>query len=71
MFAAIIAVLAVAGAAAQVNLSSDMMTLTKMRSGVKSHRISSYDRSGNNRDHLKISSRARRLCLPTSKVREL
>ena len=41
------------GAFAQANLSSDMMTLTKMRSGVKSHRISSYDRSGNNRDHLK------------------
>lgn len=53
MLMAIVAFSVVLGAFAQTNLSSDMMTLTKMRSGVKSHRISSCDRSGNNRDHLK------------------
>jgi len=36
MFMAIVAFSAVLGAFAQTNLSSDMMTLTKMRSGVKS-----------------------------------
>lgn len=41
------------GLNAQENLTGDMYNLTKIRSGVRNHRISSYDRSGNNRDHLK------------------
>ena len=37
---------------AQTNLSSELMNLTKIREGVKNMRVSSYDKSGNNRDHL-------------------
>lgn len=43
----------VLGINAQENLTGDMYNLTKIRSGVRNHRVSSYDRSGNNRDHLK------------------
>lgn len=38
---------------AQVNMTSEMYDLSKMKSGVRNRRVSSYDRSGNNRDHLK------------------
>jgi len=38
---------------AQGELSGDMFGLAKMKSGVRNRRVSSYDRSGNNRDHLK------------------
>ncbi len=37
---------------AQVNITGEMYDLAKMKSGVRNRRISSYDRSGNNRDHL-------------------
>ena len=37
---------------AQTNLSSELMNLTKIRDGVKNMRVSSYDKSGNNCDHL-------------------
>ncbi len=39
-------------ATSQIDLSNEMYELTKMKSGVRNRRISSYDRSGNNRDHL-------------------
>lgn len=37
----------------QVNVSGELHDLAKMKSGVRNCRVSSYDRSGNNRDHLK------------------
>lgn len=37
----------------QINVSGELYDLAKVKNGVKNHRISSYDRSGNNRDHLK------------------
>lgn len=37
---------------AQTDLPGEMYSLTKMKSGVRNRRVSSYDRSGNNRDHL-------------------
>lgn len=37
----------------QENVSGELYDLAKVKNGVKNHRISSYDRSGNNRDHLK------------------
>ncbi len=37
----------------QVNVSGELYDLAKMKNGVKNRRVSSYDRSGNNRDHLK------------------
>ncbi len=41
------------GGNAQVNVSGDMYDLAKVKSGVRNRRISSYDRSGNNGDHLR------------------
>ncbi|WP_195391304.1 DUF2961 domain-containing protein, partial [Bacteroides uniformis] len=38
---------------AQTNMSSEMYDLAKMKEGVRNRRVSSYDRTGNNRDHLK------------------
>ena len=38
---------------AQSNMSNEMYDLAKMKEGVRNRRISSYDRTGNNRDHLK------------------
>lgn len=38
---------------AQVNMTGEMYDLSKMKSGLRNRRVSSYDRSGNNRDHLK------------------
>jgi Protein of unknown function (DUF2961). len=40
------------GLVAGQNISNEMHDLAKIRSGVKNKRVSSYDRSGNNRDHL-------------------
>lgn len=37
---------------AQTNMSNDMYDLAKIKNGVKNRRISSYDPSGNNRDHI-------------------
>lgn len=37
----------------QVNFSGELYDLAKMKSGVRNRRVSSYDKSGNNRDHLK------------------
>lgn len=37
---------------AQSGMSNELYDLAKIKSGMKNHRISSYDRSGNNRDHL-------------------
>lgn len=37
----------------QVNVSGELYDWAKMKNGVKNRRVSSYDRSGNNRDHLK------------------
>lgn len=37
---------------AQSDISGELYDLAKVKSGMKNHRISSYDRSGNNRDHL-------------------
>lgn len=37
----------------QVNVSGELYDLAKMKNGVRNRRVSSYDRSGNNRDHLK------------------
>lgn len=37
----------------QVNVSGELHDLAKMKNGVRNRRVSSYDRSGNNRDHLK------------------
>lgn len=38
---------------AQTNFTGELYDLAKMKNGVRNHRVSSYDRSGNNRDHLK------------------
>ena len=55
---------------AQTNMSSEMYDLAKMKEGLRNRRVSSYDRTGNNRDHLKSpSSRAKRLFWLTSKGR--
>ncbi|MDH6306558.1 hypothetical protein M2459_003283 [Parabacteroides sp. PF5-5] len=35
----------------QVNVTGEMYDLAKMKSGVRNRRVSSYDQSGNNRDH--------------------
>ena len=37
----------------QTNMSSEMYDLAKMKEGLRNRRVSSYDRTGNNRDHLK------------------
>ena len=39
---------------AQTNISGEMYDLAKMKGGIRNRRVSSYDRSGNNRDHLKF-----------------
>lgn len=38
---------------AQTNMSNEMYDLAKMKEGVRNRRVSSYDRTGNNRDFLK------------------
>lgn len=38
-------------ATSQVNLTGEMYDLAKMKSGVRNRRVSSYDQTGNNRDH--------------------
>lgn len=43
----------VGSAFAQTNMSSEMYDLAKMKEGLRNRRVSSYDRTGNNRDHLK------------------
>ena len=43
----------VGSAFAQNNMSSEMYDLAKMKEGLRNRRVSSYDRTGNNRDHLK------------------
>lgn len=40
-------------AIAQTNFTGELYDLAKMKNGVRNRRVSSYDRSGNNRDHLK------------------
>lgn len=40
-------------AMSQTNVSGELYDLAKMKSGIRNRRVSSYDRSGNNRDHLK------------------
>ncbi len=57
----------VGSAFAQTNMSSEMYDLAKMKEGLRNRRVSSYDRTGNNRDHLRPSSRAKRLSWPTSR----
>lgn len=36
----------------QTNMTGEMFDLAKMKDGLCNRRVSSYDRSGNNRDHL-------------------
>lgn len=36
----------------QTNMTGEMFDLAKMKDGLRNRRVSSYDRSGNNRDHL-------------------
>ena len=40
----------VGSAFAQNNMSSEMYDLAKMKEGLRNRRVSSYDRTGNNRD---------------------
>jgi hypothetical protein len=37
--------------ASQINMTGEMYDLAKMKSGIRNRRISSYDQTGNNRDH--------------------
>ena len=55
----------VGSAFAQTNMSSEMYDLAKMKEGLRNRRVSSYDRTGNNRDHLKAIKPAKRLSWPT------
>lgn len=53
----------VGSAFAQTNMSSEMYDLAKMKEGLRNRRVSSYDRTGNNRDHLKAIKPGRNGCL--------
>lgn len=50
LFVFLVCFLSVPPLFAQVELSSEMYSLSKIKNGVKNRRVSSYDRTGNNRD---------------------
>lgn len=48
-----LAIIGLPTAYSQSEMSNEMFNLAKMKDGLRNRRISSYDRTGNNRDHLK------------------